>query len=291
MKTRIITALVFAVVGIPILIFSNSDYFVFPIAVALMSLLSVIEMLRVCGVNKARLISIPSYVMAVVLPLLAWDKFSFIHVDIFGGEYCLSYISLIAIVFFVYLLYMAFAAVFERGKLDIREIAIAFMTVFYLIVSFSSYTLIRYNGDYGKYLFIMVLLVAWGADISAYFVGTLCGKHKLIPEVSPKKTVEGAVGGVVIAAGLTMLFGFIVTLIDDGVKANYLALAIYGLVFSCISQLGDLWASIIKRQYGVKDYGSLFPGHGGVMDRFDSVISICTLMMLASLIFPPFTAA
>ena len=289
MKTRIITALVFAVVGIPILIFSNSDYFVFPIAVAFMSLMSVIEMLRVCGVNKARLISIPSYVMAVVLPLLAWDKFSFIHVDIFGGEYCLSYISLIAIVFFVYLLYMAFAAVFERGKLDIREIAIAFMTVFYLIVSFASYTLIRYNGDYGKYLFIMVLVIAWGGDISAYFVGTLCGKHKLIPEVSPKKTVEGAIGGTLSALVFFPLFGFIVSLSTGGaVKANYLVLVIYALILAVVAQIGDLLASLIKREYKIKDYGSLLPGHGGIMDRFDSVMSVSVLTMLLCMIYPPF---
>lgn len=288
MKTRIITALVFAVIGIPILIFS--EYIVFPIAVSFMTLVAVIEMLRVCGVNKSYLISVPSYILAVVLPFLAWDKFDFMYVGIFGKDYCLSYTSMMAVVFFVFLLYMAFAAVFVRGKLDVKEIAIGFMSVVYLVTSFVSYMLLRYN-TFGQYMFILVLVVAWGGDMSAYFVGTLCGKHKLIPEVSPKKTVEGAIGGMIIASGLTMLFGFIVTLFDKGVSANYLALAIYGLVLSVVAQLGDLWASIIKRQHGVKDYGTLFPGHGGVMDRFDSVLAICTLTMLVSLIFPPFAPA
>lgn len=288
MKTRILTALVFAVIGIPILIFS--EYIVFPLAVSFMTVVAVREMLCVCGVNKSYLISVPSYIIAGVLPLLAWDELDFLYVGIFGKDYCLSFTTLMAIVFFVFLLYMAFAAVFVRGKLEVKEISIGFMSVVYLVTSFVSYMLLRY-GEYGQYLFILVLVVAWGGDVSAYFVGTLCGKHKLIPEVSPKKTVEGAVGGMVIASGLTMLFGFIVTLFDKGVSANYLALAIYGLVLSVVAQLGDLWASIIKRQHNVKDYGNLFPGHGGVMDRFDSVLATCTLTMLVSLIFPPFTSA
>ena len=288
MKTRIITALVFAAIGIPILIFS--DYIIFPIAVSLLSLMSVMEMLRVCGVDKSYLLAVPSYILAVVLPFFAWDKFEFMHVGIFGEEYCLSYTTLMAIVFFIFLLYMAFAAVFVRGKIDVKEIALAFMSEVYLVTSYVSYMLLRYT-EYGQYLFIMVLIIAWGCDISAYFVGTLCGKHKLIPEVSPKKTVEGAVGGVIVASGLTVLFGFIVTLLDESVSANYLVLAIYGLVLSGVAQLGDLWASIIKRQYGVKDYGSVFPGHGGAMDRFDSILAICTLAMLACLVFPPFVPA
>ena len=286
MKTRILTALAFAVIGIPILIFS--EYIVFPIAVSLVTLLSVVEMLRVFGVNKSYLVSVPAYIIAVVMPFLAWDEFSFMHVGVFGSEYCLSYTTLMAIVFFIFLLYMAFAAVFVRGKIDVKEIAIAFMAVVYVVTSYVSYMLLRYS-EFGKYLYIMVLIIAWGCDVSAYFVGTLCGKHKLIPEVSPKKTVEGAIGGIVMASGLTVLFGFIVTLIDDTVSANYILLAIYGLVLSVVAQLGDLWASIIKRQYGVKDYGTIFPGHGGAMDRFDSVLAICTLMMLACLVFPPFT--
>ena len=287
MKTRIITALIFAAIGIPILLLS--DYIVFPIALAWFSLISVIEILRVFGLNKSYLIAVPSYVLATVLPFLSYGKFSGLYVGVFGEDYVLSYVTLIAMAFFIFLLYMAFAAVFVRGKLEIREIAIGFMALVYVVASYVSYGLLRYMSC-GFYLMILVLVIAWGCDMSAYFVGTLCGKHKLIPEVSPKKTVEGAIGGVVIATGLSVLFGFIVSLADPTVSANYLALAIIGFVMSIVSQLGDLWASIIKRQYGVKDFGTLFPGHGGVLDRFDSVLAVCTLMMMISLVFPPFVS-
>ena len=284
MKTRIITALIFAAIGVPILFLS--EYIVFPIALALFSLLATVEMLRVFGVHKSYLIAEPSFIIAVVLPFLSYDK---IATKIFGENYTLPYLTMMAGVFFVFLLFMAFAAVFVRGKLEVRDISIGFMSVVYLVTSFTSYSLLRYL-DCGYYLFVLVLIIAWGCDISAYFVGTLIGKHKLIPEVSPKKTVEGAIGGVVIATGLSVLFGLIVTLVDKSVSANYLVLAIFGFVLSIVSQLGDLWASIIKRQYGVKDFGTVFPGHGGVLDRFDSVIAICTLMLLLSILFPPFTS-
>ncbi len=287
MKTRIITALIFAAIGIPILILS--EYIVFPLAMSLFSFLSVMEFLRVFGVHKSYIVAVPSYVLAILLPFLAYKDFSWMYVGFLGDGYSLSYVTFIAIIFFLFLLYMAFAAVFVRGKLDVREIAIAFMSVVYIVSSFVSYTLLRYM-ECGFYLFILPLIIAWGCDISAYFVGTLCGKHKLIPEVSPKKTVEGSIGGVIASVGLTLLYGLIVSLLDKSVEPNYISLAVMGLVLSLISQLGDLWASMIKRQCGVKDYGNLFPGHGGAIDRFDSVLSICTLLMLFALIFPPFVA-
>ena len=287
MKTRVITALIFAAIGIPVILLS--DYIVFPLAMSIFSFLSVMELLRVFGVHKSYLVAVPSYVLAILLPILAYKDFAWMYEGILGNGYSLSYVTFIAIVFFIFLLYMAFAAVFVRGKLEVREIAIAFMSVIYIVTSFVCYTLLRYM-DCGFYLFLLPLIIAWGCDISAYFVGTLCGKHKLIPEVSPKKTIEGSIGGVIASVGLTMLYGLIVNLLDKSVEPNYVALAIIGLVLSIVSQLGDLWASIIKRQYGVKDYGNIFPGHGGAIDRFDSVLAICTLLMLLCLIYPPFVA-
>lgn len=287
MKTRIITALIFAAIGIPVIILS--EYIVFPLAMSLFSFLSVMELLRVFGVHKSYLVAVPSYVLAILLPILAYKDFSWMYVGFLGDGYSLSYVTFIAIVFFLFLLYMAFAAVFVRGKLEVRDIAVAFMAVVYIVGSYVSFALLRYM-ECGFYLFLLPLVIAWGCDISAYFVGTLCGKHKLIPEVSPKKTVEGSIGGIVASVGLTMLYGLIVSLLDKGVEPNYISLAIMGFVLSIVSQLGDLWASIIKRQYGVKDYGNVFPGHGGAIDRFDSVLSICTLLMLFALIFPPFVA-
>ena len=105
----------------------------------------------------------------------------------------------------------------------------------------------------------------------AYFGGCLLGKHKLIPEVSPKKTVEGAVCGTIGAALIALLYGWIVSLLSD-LEPSYLLLFISGILVSVLAQCGDLIMSLVKREHGIKDYGRLFPGHGGVLDRFDSVL-------------------
>ena len=143
------------------------------------------------------------------------------------------------------------------------------------------------NVKTGLWTLVLVLICAWGSDVFAYFTGRFFGRHKLIPEVSPKKTVEGAIGGVVCATGIAVLYGFIVSSATS-LTPDYIVLAVCGFLLSAVSQVGDLIASLIKREHGIKDYGNIFPGHGGVMDRFDSVLSITTVLMAISLIFPPF---
>ena len=123
----------------------------------------------------------------------------------------------------------------------------------------------------------------------AYVVGSLFGKHKLIPEISPKKTIEGAIGGVVSATVAYLLFGLILDLAIPNIEVNYIILVLFGLVLSVVSQLGDLIASLIKREHNIKDYGKLLPGHGGIMDRFDSIMAVSTILLILSIVFPPFT--
>jgi phosphatidate cytidylyltransferase len=139
----------------------------------------------------------------------------------------------------------------------------------------------------GVYIFALVFVAAWMCDIFAYFTGRLLGKHKLAPHLSPKKTVEGSIGGIIFSILGCMLYGFVVNKVK-GLSANYLVLALLGLVLSIISQIGDLWASLIKREHGVKDYSRMLPGHGGVMDRFDSILAISTVLMTVCMVFPPF---
>jgi phosphatidate cytidylyltransferase len=110
------------------------------------------------------------------------------------------------------------------------------------------------------------------------------GKHKLIPDVSPKKTVEGSIGGIVFCMLAMVIFGLIVNAISD-FHANYLMLVVGGLLASIVSQIGDLCMSVIKRTYGIKDYGKLFPGHGGMLDRFDSVIAVSIVLAVFSSFF------
>ncbi|MBQ8214245.1 MAG: CDP-archaeol synthase [Clostridia bacterium] len=121
---------------------------------------------------------------------------------------------------------------------------------------------------------------AWVTDTFAYFCGMLFGrggKHKLIPDVSPKKTVEGSIGGTVFCILAMVIFGIIINSIAD-LRANYIVLIGAGLLASIVSQIGDLCMSVIKRTYGIKDYGKLFPGHGGVLDRFDSVLAVAIVL-------------
>ena len=129
------------------------------------------------------------------------------------------------------------------------------------------------------FLVLLPLVAAWGSDTCALFAGILFGKHKLAPVVSPKKTVEGAVGGVV---GATVIMLAVVAVFNrfTPVDIPFFAAAVLGAVGAVIGQLGDLTFSVIKRQTGIKDYGHIFPGHGGVLDRFDSVIFVAPVVEL-----------
>ena len=125
----------------------------------------------------------------------------------------------------------------------------------------------------------MIYIGAFVTDTFCYFSGMLFGKHKLIPRISPKKTVEGSVGGTLMCVIAFIAYGAIVSHFTE-LNADYLALAFTGFVLAIVSQIGDLVASAVKRNYGIKDYGKLFPGHGGVMDRFDSLIAVSMLLAI-----------
>lgn len=161
--------------------------------------------------------------------------------------------------------------VFTFPKFTTEQITVAFFGIFYVGLMLSYLYQVRSMPD-GKYLVWLIVLSSWGCDTCAYCAGMLLGKHKMAPKLSPKKTVEGAVGGVLGAALLGFLYGVyfeghMVELARPGViSAAACAIA------AVISQIGDLAASAIKRNHGVKDYGHLIPGHGGILDRFDSMI-------------------
>ncbi len=275
MKTRILTGIVMAVVGIPILIFS--EYIVFPILLSLLALAAVFEMFRVLGFEKNYFLSVPAYLIAIVLPILGYY---------FSVEYTYGFILSAAATIFAYLIYIFFVAVFMKGELKFADISQIFAATVYVVMSFVAICVMRYM-EAGIFNLVIILVAAWGSDTCAYFTGMLFGRHKLIPELSPKKTVEGAVGGVVGATLLMLLYGFIVSVATD-FEPNYLVLAFCGFVLSAASQVGDLIASLIKREREVKDYGKIFPGHGGVMDRFDSILSISTILLIICVLFPPF---
>lgn len=168
------------------------------------------------------------------------------------------------------LIALMFVYVFGFSKYHANQVMNTYFSLIYAPVMLSFVFLTR-QLENGIYLVWMIFISSWISDTCAYLVGVMIGKHKLAPVLSPKKSIEGAVGGVVGAAAVGALFG---AYLDSVLYLENFAviLAIVGGVGSVISQVGDLAASAIKRNHDIKDYGKLIPGHGGIMDRFDSVI-------------------
>ena len=154
-------------------------------------------------------------------------------------------------------------------KTSFKDIAYTFIGIFY-VVFFTMFVAFINGMENGKILIWYVIIAAWGTDIFAYFIGRLFGKHK-ITKVSPKKSVEGCIGGTVGAILLMILYTYIANTFF-GVNYSYLYIAGIGLVLSLIGQIGDLAASSIKRYVDIKDFSNLIPGHGGMLDRIDSLI-------------------
>ena len=264
MLKRTITAVVAIALFIPVCIYS--DTVVFPAVMALLSVIGVFEMLGCVGVRKHYILAGISLVFGA-MPI----------VPFFAGE---STLKIVAALCVVYLIAVYATDVFSKGKLDYTLSSSTFMGVFYIAVSFTSIVLLR--GE-GKYLYLLVFIGPWVSDTFAYILGRLLGKHKLIPEVSPKKTVEGSVAGIVFAALSYVLYAFIISKnFDTTATPNYIVMAVSGALVSIVSQVGDLSASAVKRHFGIKDYGFIFPGHGGVMDRFDSVIMTAPILYIIS---------
>lgn len=140
--------------------------------------------------------------------------------------------------------------------------------------------------DGGQYYILVAFLLSMVADSGAYFVGRAIGKHKLAPVVSPKKTVEGAIGGILVNILGMMLYTLILNKCFGFTQVNYLYAAIYGALGAGASIIGDLTLSVVKRQVGIKDYGNLIPGHGGILDRFDSTMMVAPLAEILILLIP-----
>ena len=278
MKTRTITSVFILLVTVPIILLSK--YIIYPIALSALAVMATYEILHAIGVEKNWYLSVPAYILAGVFPFASYFV---------TAESSFTYLLTIAALIYIYMIYIMGVAVFSKGQTSFKIISEVLLSITYVIVSFSSLSMIRcIDKDVGLYKLMLVFIVSWVCDSMAYVVGSLIGKHKLIPEISPKKTIEGAIGGVVSAIIAYMLFGLILDLAVPNMKVNYIVLAVFGLVLSVVSQLGDLIASLIKREHNVKDYGKLLPGHGGIMDRFDSIMAVSTILLILSIVFPPF---
>lgn len=269
MKTRILTA----VIGIPVLLLAIllPWTMVFSCAVAFVAALAVYEVLHVSGVTKFPVLTVVAVAFSAVVP--------------FFNRLPEAIVVLFVIVYVMGLLFLYLR---QHKKIAIEALAMAFFSSVYVSFSLSCAAYLRSMEAHGLFYVFLSFGIAWFADAGAYFIGVFFGKHKLCPEISPKKTVEGLFGGFVSSILLTLLMGWIYEslFLKHLETVSYPLLLLLTLLGAALSVVGDLFASLIKRQYDIKDYGNFFPGHGGMMDRFDSLLPVFPLVYFVASYLP-----
>ena len=280
MKKRIIAAIIMALAVIAIL-FSGKAALV--VAVAFVALASVYEVCAAFGLNKKEKLPVLIYIMLSVV---------FIGIAKSGviiGKTSLEFVSLVLTGYILlgFVMMLGF-----NEKVKIKEMFPPLLMSCILIYFLSYAIKVRTEMELGAYLIWTVLFGACVTDVFALFVGKYLGKRRLAPKISPNKTVEGAIGGMVGATLMMMVFGFIAGnvahFLGEDITVNYLRLAILGFVSSIFAQIGDLSLSAIKRGVGIKDYGNLIPGHGGILDRVDSIIFVSPVAYYFLYYYPVF---
>jgi len=263
---RILTSLVLLAVVVVVWMFL--DTLLLNVVIWLLCALALIEIFKATGLIAWRGLTALAMAQALVIPFMRTQ---------FVGDFALPALFLIALGYFALL-------VKNFGSMKLAECSGAFLFGTLIPLFFSSAIYIRdlHGAQLGAFYLLIALGAAWLSDTCAYFVGTFFGKHKLAPKVSPKKTIEGTVGGLVLSTGILFLLGLLYQNLV-GARVNFAMLALISPVLSMMGMLGDLSASAIKREYGVKDFGHIMPGHGGVLDRFDSVLFTLPAVYLAAL--------
>lgn len=256
MKQRIITAIIAAAVFLPIVIIGGIP---FTILVYLMGAIAIYELLRMKHINITSIPGIISILLLwiVLIPTEYNELFTSIN---------LSKMELVLLIVLLILTY----TVISKNDFTFDDAGLIILSALY--IGFGFYYMIEIRAIHLEYIFY-AFVVIWTTDSGAYFIGRKLGNRKLWPEISPNKTVEGFLGGIVTA----ILFAFVFNLITD-MFDSFLALLIVTFLVSIFGQIGDLVESALKRHYNVKDSGSLLPGHGGILDRFDSMLFILPIL-------------
>ena len=223
------------------------------------SLLALFEIYKSYGFLKHKTLCALGFICAIMFSFYSYVSSEMVMVFI------LFFILAISLTFFVF-----------RKSITINEISVMFFLTVYVCFLCSRIVAVRYV-PFGEIYIWLIFIGAYMSDSGAFFVGTYLGKHKMCPDISPKKTWEGAVGGVLTSGIVFALFGVIYMYITKH-TVNLPVLIILGLLSAVFAQLGDLFASVIKREWGIKDFGSIMPGHGGMLDRIDSVLFVAPLV-------------
>ena len=271
MKTRVISGVIIAVLLAATLIPGG---YILAAALLIVSLIGFFELTRAMGVHeeggKANILEVCGYISILVHYLQM----------IINKDYKYYIFSLMFAFFLTMVCY-----VISFPKFKAIQAVSTFFCFIYAPVNISFIYLLR-ERPLGNY-FAWLPFIAWVCDTCAYFAGRAFGKHKLVPVLSPKKTVEGAVGGTLGAMAVGAVFGYLLYNNVTHNTATIWVLVIITFVGAIISQLGDLLASGIKRDHNIKDYGHIIPGHGGIMDRFDSVIFVTPCIYFLAAVLAP----
>lgn len=268
MKTRVFSGIVGVLILLAIVL---SSPVIMTLAVAVISVVALSELFTVCNVTSFKTFEFLGYFGDLII------LFSII-VKIYKGKNIL-YAVIYLLILIIFILLMR-----NLKRVWLKDAAkVLFLTLY--IGLFSGALILIRALENGEFLIWFVFIIAFFTDTFALFSGMLFGKRPLCPKISPKKTVEGAIGGVIGSIAGSMLYAFLLNKFF-GFTPLYELIGLIAGFGSIVSQLGDLSASAIKREYKIKDYGHIMPGHGGVMDRFDSVFFVAPFIYFIFLIFP-----
>lgn len=261
MKQRVLTAIIGLIIFLPIVLIGSWPFTIAAYVLGTVGLFELLRMNQKIKLNSTFTIAI-LFLWVIILPVTEWNL---------GSITITKYDIIIA-----YLIILLLLIVITKNKVTFDQVSFVFMSTLYIGFAFFLITVTRETGL--NYL-LFVLFTIWATDTGAYFMGRFFGKRKLWPAISPNKTIGGAIGGFLIA----LIVGVLFQLIYPFELSLWTVLGV-SAVISIFGQLGDLVASAMKRHYQVKDSGKIFPGHGGVLDRFDSLIFVLIVLHLIKFI-------
>jgi phosphatidate cytidylyltransferase len=255
-KTRIISGLI-GILLLLIVVYSNET--VLGVSIFILSLIGIHEYYNAIAMAGYKPLKIAGYITCLPILLLSFN------IRFYENS------NILAFIIFIGILFLFSAIIFAHKKFNIVDIALTVFGVLYIPFLFSFIILVR-DLKYGIFLIWLIFIGAFVTDTAAYFSGRYFGKTKLLPAISPKKTLEGSIGGILGTMAVTCLYGVYLLNGNHITSIPFYNFVIIGALNGVISQIGDWAASAIKRHVKVKDYGKFMPGHGGVLDRFDSIL-------------------
>ncbi|MBP3704525.1 MAG: phosphatidate cytidylyltransferase [Clostridia bacterium] len=270
MKDRVFSGVFLVGFILAIVVFNFSFPLALNIAVAVIAAIAVYEMIKAIGLDRRWFIIVPSMITAVAVQFVNFQDANLL----------------------IYSLYVAaiFCAMLRYHKqVSVSDVSVAMFMIVLIPLALQCIVMVRnLNTEHGIFYALVCIFSAWIPDCGAFFAGKFFGKHKLCPVISPKKTVEGLIGGVVCSTLVLQLAGWVYSTFFYGGThdVSWVSMLIIGLAGSLVSTLGDLSFSLIKRSYKIKDYGNVIPGHGGILDRFDSVIFTAPFVYLVTYLLP-----